>query len=679
MTQRNAVRNPPKGYSWVPALCVGALSLIVYSLTAFRTITWWESADYSLAAITLGVSPAPGSLLLTLIGWMITRIPCSIPLAFRLNLVTVLLATGTVALLSYIAANILSEDRFSNWCVLFAAILGGLTLAFSTTLWGYARQFTPYILTAFFTALILLALTEWWLRAEDKRALSWIFLIFLLFGLDFSVHRTNSLLLPGTFLWIGLRKGKILKSVQGWLTIIAGLVVGLAFQSLTMLLAQRHPFLNICDPSTLPRFWDFVSVKMQGGGWLIHILPRTAPFFRVQIADYWGVFSATFSVVPILFGLTGLIRIFSSDWRKGLGLLTLFLLGSLGAVVYFNVPEHYFRSLDRHYLPSFVLFGFLICFGIAALLSVARRLPRGFREAASLGIIALAAFSPVHETLSGYRRMDGSRNRFAEDFARNALAALPEHAILLTNGDNDTFPLWYVQQVSNYRKDIAVLNISLLNTSWYVEQILDREPKFPLSFTAKEIRSLQPSAWRDTALVIPIPKGVELGLPDSVSVPDSCHWKISSTGGRPYCLVYDLVLMNLLRTNQWNRPIYRLVTVPETEIPWLGSYLRLEGLAWRVMPVLSPPLDRELLRKNLRERCSYRGFADRSIFLDETSGLLAKIYLASFWELAKSQKEAGLIAEYGATLDFVARVLPLDRFRINPEDSAMFEELRRVK
>lgn len=135
----------------------------------------------------------------------------------------------------------------------------------------------------------------------------------------------------------------------------------------------------------------------------------------------------------------------------------------------------------------------------------------------------------------------------------------------------------------------------------------------------------------------------------------------------------------MLSVNQGSRPIYFACTVSESQMPWLRSCFRLEGLAWRVMPVPDPPLDLEVFRKNLLERCTYRGYADRSIVLDETSGNMAGNYLAAFAELAKGQRAAGRIEECRATLDFMARVLPLDRFRIAPEDSAMFEELRRVK
>lgn len=511
MTQRNAVEYPSPRNSWVPPLCVGVLSLLVYSLTAFRTITWWDSADYSLAASTLGVDAAPGSLLLTLIGWGVTRISLPIPLAFRLNLTAALLASGTVALLSYISTRVMRGDRLSSGPVLCGAIAGGLTFAFGVTTWDYARQFTPYILSTFFTALILLALMVWWGRAAACRALPWVFLIFLLFGLDFSVHRTNFLFLPGAFLWIGLRRIGILKSFQGWLAIAGGLILGFSFHFLTIGLAQRQPFLNISDPSSWSRFWDYVSLAQQGGGWLIQIWPRQAPFLGVQIANYRNAFTAQFAMLPILFGLAGLIRMFSSDWKKGLGLLGFFLLGSLGAVVYFNVPEHYFRTMDRHYLPSYLLFGFLVCFGIAALVSLSRRLPRGLREAAFLGVLALAVFRPIYDLSHRYRRMDGSRNRFAEDFAVNLLATLPEHSILLTNGNNDTFPLWFVQQVEGYRADVTVLNLSLLNAPWFIRQIQHREPSFPLKLTEYEIQALRPTLWRDTALVFPIYRAQSLG------------------------------------------------------------------------------------------------------------------------------------------------------------------------
>ena len=273
--------------------------------------------------------------------------------------------------------------------------------------------------------------------------------------------------------------------------------------------------------------------------------------------------------------------------------------------------------------------------------------------------------------------MDGSRNYFTEDYARNILTTLPEHSILITNGDNDTFPLWFLQQAEGFRKDVVVLNISLLNTPWFIKQVLKRDGKFPLGMSEMEIQKLRPAKWRDTTLVIPTGKKADFELPDSFSVPDSLHLRILPTVGGTTCLVQDLIVMKMLVANRWTRPIYFATTVQESNIPWLRSCFRLEGLGCRVMPVLSPPLDRELLRKNLLVRCSYRGFSDRSIFLDETSGNLGKNYLASFWELVKSQREAGEIGEYRATLKFIEQNLPLDRFNVSPEDSKMFEEFRR--
>jgi hypothetical protein len=273
--------------------------------------------------------------------------------------------------------------------------------------------------------------------------------------------------------------------------------------------------------------------------------------------------------------------------------------------------------------------------------------------------------------------MDGSRNYFTEDYARNLLTTLPEHSILITNGDNDTFPLWFLQQAQGYRKDVSVLNISLLNTSWYIKQVLKCDVNFPLGMSEMEIQKLGPVKWRDTTLVIPTGKKTDLEFPEGYLVPDSLHLRIPPTVGGTTCLVQDLIVMKMLVANRWTRPIYFASTVQESSIPWIRSCFRFEGLAWRVMPVLSPPFNRELLRKNLLVRCSYRGFSDRSIFLDETSGLLAKNYQAAFSQLGKSQREAGVVEECRATLEFLEKNLPLDRFKGSTEASEMLEEFRR--
>ena len=195
-----------KGACRVGLAAVVAIAAAVFWLTAYPTITWWDSSRYSLAAGTLGVTGPPGSLLLTLLGWPLTKLAQGVSVAYALNLFAGLLGALTVGLVYSVALRCVAlgdsntPSAVSRSAVAGAA-LGALTFAFSATLWGHAVMFTPYVLTALFTALILYTMLAWWQSADRPDSWRWLLLLGFLFGLDFSVHRTNSLLIPGALAW----------------------------------------------------------------------------------------------------------------------------------------------------------------------------------------------------------------------------------------------------------------------------------------------------------------------------------------------------------------------------------------------------------------------------------------------------------------------------------------------
>lgn len=233
-------------------------ALLIYGFTAFRTITWWDASEYIITAATLGVPHPPGSLLLVLTGWMITRLISGIAPAFLLNLLAGAFAAGTILGAGYVRYRLLQIDlpvevhENSDSQIILTitgCTTGMLIVAFSETLWSYAVKFTPYILTGFFTILILWALLRWWEEADSHRSTLWLFLIALLFGLDFAVHRTNWLLLPGLLPWILLRRSRTLFSPKAWGAGVGGLAAGLSVLFLIIPMAAREPLLNLTDPS----------------------------------------------------------------------------------------------------------------------------------------------------------------------------------------------------------------------------------------------------------------------------------------------------------------------------------------------------------------------------------------------------------------------------------------------
>jgi hypothetical protein len=309
-------------------------------------------------------------------------------------------------------------------------------------------------------------------------------------------------------------------------------------------------------------------------------------------------------------------------------------------VLYFNIPANYFRSLDRHYLPVAVTIAVAVACGTGV---AARWLAQHVRvrslQAAALAVIALV---PAGQLAGNWAAHDASKRHFTRDFAANALGTLPSRAIYFTVGDNDTFPLWYLQSVEGVRPDVRVINLSLANASWYVRQLVRRDPTFPASVPNDSARRVRPIARpADTTVVIPVRRTAEqLGLPAGSVVPDAITVRVGPRIGTDY-LPADAVLLDIVRTNAWRDPLCFAATAGPDGMGWLKPYARLEGLHWCIVPVPGIGVDLDLLRANLLERFEYRGFADPSVAVLDMSRTIGSLYLYALGELLDAERGRG--------------------------------------
>ena len=645
-------------YRRVGLAAVIAIAAAVFWRTAYPTITWWDSSRYSLAAGTLGVTGPPGSLLLTLLGWPLTKLPLGLSPAYALNLFAGLLGAITAGLvysvaLRFPAIGAAHPGPVASRPAVVGAALGALTFAFSATLWGHAVMFTPYVLTALFTALILYTMVTWWQSADRPDSWQWLLLLGFLFGLDFSVHRTNSLLIPGALVWVLLRRPRAFRERRSWLSAVGGLCAGLVVHLLIIPISRgtRSP-LNMLEPNTLSRLWDYVSLQGMGGNFLIQLWPRKSDFWSNQVADllrvfgdnflHWGTPAGILGTLPIVAGLIGLAVLWRRHQRLGAAFTLALLLQAALTVLYFNIPSGYFRSLDRHYLPVCVTFAVMVAYGlgvIAQRVSVPTTL-RG-RVIAMAGAVLLMVV-PTAQLVGNYDAEDASGRYFARDYAVNALTALPPNAIYFTAGDNDTFPVLYVQAVEGVRRDVSIINVGLTNASWYVDQILRAEPAFPLGMT-EEARDRRLSApWTDTVRVGPV----------------KLYPKPTNPAG---ALPEDVVRLDIVRTNQWKRPLTFAITVGTEGLGWLRPLARLEGLYWRIVPLDGVRTDPEILRANLLSTYEYRGYADSATVIDDTSRTIGLLYYAALEELLETERTRGGAEACRDARERLTALLPPDR------------------
>ncbi|MEP6833859.1 MAG: DUF2723 domain-containing protein [Gemmatimonas sp.] len=657
-----------------------ALSAItVYSLTAYPTITWWDSASYSLAAATLGVSSSPGSLLLMLLGCPIAHLPLGASPAYRLNLFAGVLA-ATTSVIVYCAA--LNAVRINDQdgtrgnsngdaALKLGAGAGALTFAFGSTTWEYAVMFTPYILTAVFTAALLYVLFRWWQCAVDD-SWKWLALLGLLFGLDFSVHRTNLLLIPAALVFVLIRSPRAMINGRNLVGSAVGLLAGLSVQLLIIPIARNTSSeLNFGNPRDFTRFLNYESLSQSGGSFFVKIFPRNADVWHVQVADFlrtlgdnalhWSGNSRAAGVLPAIAAVIGLIAIARRSMRFAIALFSLLIVQATMTVIFFNIPADYFRSLDRHYLPVWVTIGVLISCGLATMTQWAFAQRHKSRTLGWVFAVVLLIV-PGAQVLDNWRSHDASNRYFARDYAVNALAALPPNAIYFTVGDNDTFPLMYMQGAEHVRPDVQIVNMSVMQYDDYPDQIHERAPAFPISILSAERHALITKPWTDTSLVLPFPKNNTLfGLsPEAVAL-DTGTFIVKPQWGGTNMSLGDITLLDIVRTNQWRRPITFSITTSRAGMMWLNPYGRLEGAYWRIVPVKNPTANADALRQHLLQEYSYRGYADLSVTVDDFAARVGVLYYEAAGELVALDRARGDTASCRAVVEKMRAALPPGR------------------
>ncbi|MBO6575730.1 MAG: DUF2723 domain-containing protein [Rhodothermales bacterium] len=393
--------------------------------------------------------------------------------------------------------------------------------------------------------------------------------------------------------------------------------------------------------------------------------------------------------LPLLLGLIGAAFHFMRDWRRGMAVGVLFAVTGIGIILYLNQTPMQPRERDYSYVASFFAFSLWVgigASGVIQLIGDALR-PRVQSDKAgrtvAIGTAAvLFAAVPLLMMLINYDDHDRSGRYVAGDYAYNMLMSVEENAVLMTNGDNDTFPLWYAQEVEGVRQDVRVANLSLMNTPWYVRQLKnqysrDSEP-LPISLPDDQIRDLGIAPWQPQELSLPVPKerlfgGETAALADydSSLVQSPMRWQLD---GRPYPLdpninlLYgvDQVVLNMIMTNaqqDWQRPIYFAVTVSPDGQLGLQDYFQLEGQAYRVVPI---PHNEQLGRvvpgitPERLQQFRFRGLNDPDVYFDENIRKMVDNYRNIFSHTIATMARQGQIQQAAEILDDFSEKVPFE-------------------
>ena len=306
--------------------------------------------------------------------------------------------------------------------------------------------------------------------------------------------------------------------------------------------------------------------------------------------------NSTRYIIPLAFiiGMIGMVFHFQQDWRRALAVLALFVTTGLLIILYLNQYDPQPRERDYSYVGSFFTFSIWIGIGIAGIADWISKLVKdanGSKMATAGLMILLFIMMPVNMLAKDYREHNRAGNFVAWDYAYNMLNSCEPDGIIFTNGDNDTFPLWYLQEVRGIRKDIRVVNLSLLNTPWYIRQLRDDPPTLPLKMSDKDISGITPIVWE--------PKDISIAGP----IPDKTPitWNLKPTYAGRYIRVQDLMVYRIIKDMKWKRPIYFAVTVsPDNQIG-LNKYLQMEGLVYRLTHEKGSELDYKRMLQNITQ------------------------------------------------------------------------------
>jgi hypothetical protein len=493
------------------AAIAGVVVWILYWITLAPSTAFWDTSEYIATGHILGIPHPPGNPTFVVLAraWDILLSFTGLPHAQRINLFSATMGGLAHACWFLVVHRILAFFSSNRWFRLTGAAIAVLISATAFTVWNQSDVNEKVYTVSLCTIALLSWLVFMWRdnlgKGKDDNLI--LLMVFIL-ALSVGNHLMAFLAAPALIVFILLVAPRTFLNWKLWVGALVVIALGLSIHLFLPIRAHLQPVINEADPSTWQALWDSLLRKQYDKPSMLMNpvdprLPRDIGLLFWQIANYFQYFDwqwarsvagptnwygfprPLFTLVFLLLGLWGAITHFQRDRTSWWYMLLLFLTLSGGLVFYLNFKYGYtvpapgvtgdmreVRERDYFFIGSFSVWGLWAGIGLVALWRELGERMGGTEERglAAASPLLLVAFVPLALNWGwASRRSD----YVARDWAYNLLQSVEPYGVLFTNGDNDTFPLWYVQEVEGIRKDVTVIVTSYLNTNWYVKELRD--------------------------------------------------------------------------------------------------------------------------------------------------------------------------------------------------------------
>ena len=612
--------------SYLAALGVSLMALALYLVTLSPSTAMWDTSEYIAAAYTLGLPHPPGNPLFVIIGRVFSLLPIAGSVAVRINILAAICSAASAGMWFLITERVLVSWFAQRWQRILGGTLAALIGATAFTVWNQSVvNEKVYTVSLVGIAIISWLMIRWCDEPDGRNADRLLVLVAYLCGLGYANHMAGMLAAPAVGLAVLIVRPRTIFRWKLLLACVGVLALGLTPFATQPIRAAYFPAINEGEPTACRTKLELSCTFSQGtydafaynfnrGQYGKPDLSDRQASLVDQVGMYWLYFkwqwirdahddhpfiqallAASFLVLGLFGGWVHYQRDRRGFWYFGSLMFTM----SLALIYYLNFKlgasqdpssqaPHEVRDRDYFFLWSFSAWGVWASLGLLFVWEALASLigtdtvkigresatvpkPEAWRYSSPVLLIAVVPL------FANWHWASRAGHRDTADFAADLLNSVEPYGVLITVGDNDTFPLWYAQEVEGIRRDVVVANTSLLNTDWYVRQII-RRPVYAYD-AAKG-----PAIYRNTRWIRPGSSPIHMTMTDADSVP--AYYPLNtpmafSTGGLhatidPKNLDHgvlqraDLFVLRMIQDGWPQRPVYFARTS--------GGYARSLGL-----------------------------------------------------------------------------------------------------